>query len=58
MIPAGRMAVVEKQFIPPLPAFGPGSIDYLQKSVETSKIGDAALSISFTEDYAGAGAYF
>jgi hypothetical protein len=33
-IPAGRQAVTAKPFAPPVPAFGPGSLEHVRKQAE------------------------
>ncbi|KIM45339.1 hypothetical protein M413DRAFT_66183 [Hebeloma cylindrosporum] len=67
-IPGGRIAIPAKPYIPPLPAFGPGSLEYTRRKAEqldmdgtTSTddrggLGPAASNAAGT--YAGAGSYF
>jgi hypothetical protein len=66
-IPAGRLAVTQKPFTPPTPAFGPGSVDYVRKQTESLEVADtttttpesvAASDASTKATYAGAGSYF
>ena len=37
-IPAGRLAVAVKPFVPPTPAFGPGSIEYIRLEAEALEL--------------------
>ncbi|KII92563.1 hypothetical protein PLICRDRAFT_134270 [Plicaturopsis crispa FD-325 SS-3] len=65
-MPAGRLAVAAKPFVPPTPAFGPGSVDYVRREAEKLELGVPAesdsspsvVSPSSGKSYAGAGAYF
>ncbi|KAG5653518.1 hypothetical protein H0H81_012591 [Sphagnurus paluster] len=66
-IPAGIMAIGEKPYAPPAPAFGPGSVAYLQSQTHDLILdGDDAIQKSVVDtpissavgSYAGAGAYF
>lgn len=64
-IPTGILAVHAKPYIPPSPAFGPGSVEYarLQTEVlaleEDDSSGDEAVASSANpRTYAGAGSYF
>jgi hypothetical protein len=67
-IPTGKMAVAAKPFDAPVPAFGPGSLSYVQAQVEeivleaegneaSSPVCDSASPI-IPRSYAGEGAYF
>lgn len=72
LIPAGRSAVALKPFIPPTPAFGPGSVEYVRRQTdllemsegvdtEDSQSGQDRPQISHqasSSSYAGAGSYF
>ncbi|KAG0692044.1 hypothetical protein DFH29DRAFT_1085056 [Suillus ampliporus] len=61
-IPTGILAVHAKPYIPPAPAFGPGSVEYARLQTEALALddndssGDEAVISSRT--YAGAGSYF
>ena len=67
-IPAGRAAVVPKPFTPPLPAFGPGSLEYarhqaelLELSADSDNTGSSPsqdVPSAKSSSYAGAGSYF
>ena len=68
-IPAGRLAVAVKPFIPPTPAFGPGSLEYVRLQAEALELAtdndgeEQHLSPSTANQrscgtYAGAGSYF
>ncbi|TDL26176.1 hypothetical protein BD410DRAFT_716479 [Rickenella mellea] len=60
-IPAGRMAVAIRLYTLPLPAFGPGSVEYTRRQVdEMASLGDETKDAdsSPTVSYAGAGQYF
>ena len=65
-IPAGRLAVVVKLFVPPTPAFGPGSNEYTRLHAEALKLadeskGEAPSNLTSPRSggtYAGAGSYF
>jgi hypothetical protein len=37
-IPAGRLAVAVKPFVPPTPAFGPGSVEYTRLQAEVLEL--------------------
>ena len=59
------MAVAAKPFTPPAPAFGPGSVAYIQARAEGLELLDGneakeapAEPHAGTPAYAGAGAYF
>ncbi len=62
MLPAGRPIVRAKPFSPPSPAFGPGSIGYVNRyrsedeEDETAKQADAQEAA--TGSYAGSGSYY
>jgi len=68
-IPAGRLAVATKPFMPPTPAFGPRSVEYVRRQAEELELatGDtheqhsttlSATGPSSGGTYAGAGSYF
>ncbi|EMD37643.1 hypothetical protein CERSUDRAFT_136342 [Gelatoporia subvermispora B] len=64
-IPAGRLAVVVKPYTPPIPAFGPGSVNHLGQQAEGLEIDtqatgatDGTFSPQSQKSYAGAGSYF
>ncbi|KAF7970386.1 hypothetical protein HWV62_24249 [Athelia sp. TMB] len=67
-IPAGRMAVAPRQFVPPTPAFGPGSIEHTRLQAEVLELNDSVTSTTDSPQtksiaqsegaYAGAGSYF
>ncbi|KAF8971099.1 BRO1-like domain-containing protein [Flammula alnicola] len=68
-IPGGRIAIPPKTYIPPTPAFGPGSVEYTRRKAELLEIADGSgegETTTMTEtssstpaaNYAGAGAYF
>ncbi|TFK44298.1 BRO1 domain-containing protein [Crucibulum laeve] len=65
-IPVGQLAIAAKPFDPPVPIFGPGSVDYLRRQASELNISDntggditsAANASSPASNYAGAGAYF
>lgn len=66
-IPAGRLAVAMRPFLPPTPAFGPGSVEHVRKQAEAleidSKDDQASMPPITTSPrsegaYAGAGSYF
>ncbi|KAJ7695968.1 hypothetical protein B0H17DRAFT_1054391 [Mycena rosella] len=64
-IPAGRLALAAKAFIPPQPAFGPGSLEDVRRRAEALELdGDGNADESSREarsasgTYAGAGSYF
>jgi len=68
-IPAGRLAVAVKPFVPPTPAFGPGSVEYVRLQAEVLELGDdgndeerqsfpSAASPRSGGTYAGEGSYF
>jgi hypothetical protein len=65
LIPAGRLAVTVQLFVLPVPAFGPGSVEYARKRAEELEIGgDVPLpgvkgdDVEIEAKYIGAGAYF
>ncbi|KIM83266.1 hypothetical protein PILCRDRAFT_438421 [Piloderma croceum F 1598] len=66
---AGRLAVAVKPFVPPTPAFGPGSVEYIRLQAEVLELEDgddqekpqspsSAASPRSGGTYAGAGSYF
>ena len=68
-IPDGRLAVAAKPFLPPTPAFGPGSVEYIRLQAEALELaGDSnyedqhsVSSAAYPRSggtYAGAGSYF
>lgn len=66
-IPAGRAAVAAKPYAPPLPAFGPGSIEHtrrqaenvtLEEGVEHADRPPADRTTSEASNYSGAGSYY
>ncbi|KAJ7505496.1 BRO1 domain-containing protein [Mycena galericulata] len=61
-IPTGRLALTAKTFVPPQPAFGPGSLEHVRRRAEELELdGDAAADgtpQSSSQTYAGAGSYF
>jgi len=68
-VPAGRLAVAIQAFAPPLPAFGPGSVEYIRKHADSLDVEDHNSSFVSDEqqsmmnpasrpNYAGAGSYF
>jgi len=68
-IPAGRLAVAVKPFVPPTPAFGPGSVEYIRLQAEAVELagegsdGKQRSSPNLGSSrsggtYAGAGSYF
>ena len=63
MIPAGRLAVQAKSYVPPDPAFGPGSVEHTRRQTEALDITvhqsqDSDASPVSARTYAGADAYF
>ncbi|THH09549.1 hypothetical protein EW146_g8655 [Bondarzewia mesenterica] len=66
-IPTGRLAVAVKPYTQPVPAFGPGSVEYMRKQAEEMELlgelapkddGEAVISLQSAQSYAGAGSYF
>lgn len=64
-IPAGRLAVAAKPYTAPTPAFGPGSVEYIQRQTEeldlaADNAGDEIPGSAGPKSgtYAGAGSYF
>ncbi|KAL0956836.1 hypothetical protein HGRIS_002948 [Hohenbuehelia grisea] len=72
-IPAGREAVKAKAFVPPLPAFGPGSVEYTRQQAEQLELAQdgeeeavpngvhlpaETTNPSSATSYAGSGEYF
>ncbi|KAJ7436237.1 hypothetical protein FB451DRAFT_1455025 [Mycena latifolia] len=64
-IPAGRLALAAKAFVPPQPAFGPGSVEDARRRAEELELdgdadgdGDLQETRSAPGTYAGAGSYF
>ncbi|KAI0775815.1 hypothetical protein BD413DRAFT_531776 [Trametes elegans] len=69
MIPAGLLAVAVKPYSKPIPAFGPGSVEYMRRQAEELELlasenaadtapSPAAASGGSTKSYAGAEAYY
>ncbi|KAJ7134416.1 BRO1 domain-containing protein [Mycena epipterygia] len=60
-IPTGRLALTAKPFVPPQPAFGPGSVEHVRRQAEELDLEDD-LVLGETQrssaTYAGAGSYF
>ncbi|KAF7331671.1 BRO1 domain-containing protein [Mycena kentingensis (nom. inval.)] len=54
-IPAGKLVLPAKPFVPPQPAFGPGSVEDLRRQAEDLELHDAPAQQG---TYAGAGSYF
>jgi hypothetical protein len=66
-VPAGRLAVAVKAFVPPTPAFGPGSVEFIRKHADSLDLADSEsspdglrsmTSSAARPSYAGAGSYF
>ncbi|KAJ7729649.1 BRO1 domain-containing protein [Mycena maculata] len=60
-IPTGRMAVAAKAFVPPQPAFGPGSVEHIRRRAEELELDEDAVADgtpASSATYAGAGSYF
>ncbi|GBE80611.1 hypothetical protein BKA93DRAFT_819443 [Sparassis latifolia] len=69
-IPAGRLAVAVREYQRPSPAFGPGSVEYVQRQAEQLQLGANTENEGETvppidtssphssSSYAGAGSYF
>jgi hypothetical protein len=66
-VPAGRLAVAAKAFAVPVPAFGPGSVEFIRKHADSLDLGDGEPSSGGQQSttgstdrpsYAGAGSYF
>ena len=70
-IPAGRLAVTVRPFTKPTPAFGPGSVAYIQRQTEELELATQAIghepapseqtdvaSPQSGRGYAGEGSYF
>ena len=69
-MPAGRLAVAVKAFVPPTPAFGPGSVEFIRKHADDLDLADSGTppegpdgqrsttSPTVRPSYAGAGSYF
>jgi len=66
-VPAGRLAVSAKAFVPPTPAFGPGSVEFIRKHADSLDLADpepspdgqgSTTSPAVRQSYAGAGSYF
>ncbi|KAI0315227.1 hypothetical protein OF83DRAFT_1062492 [Amylostereum chailletii] len=62
-IPAGILAVNIRPFIPPTPAFGPGSVEYMRKQEEDPELAELegrsdTASPRTGQSYLGAGSYF
>jgi hypothetical protein len=61
-IPAGRLAVAVKPFMPPAPAFGPGSVEHVRRQAEALELpadeGAPTAPAAERSTYAGAGSYY
>ncbi len=65
-IPGGRIAIPAKPYSPPLPAFGPGSLEYTRRKAEQLDLDPAEIDgkdeprtpPASGANYAGAGSYF
>ena len=69
-VPAGRLAVAAKAFVPPTPAFGPGSVEFIRKQADSLDLAEyesplggpdgqrSTTSPTTRTSYAGAGSYF
>lgn len=64
-IPTGILAVHVKPYMPPAPAFGPGSVEYARLQTEALAVDDhdsssdeANANSASRRTYAGAGSYF
>lgn len=63
-IPAGRLAVAAKAYLPPTPVYGPGSVEYTRRKAEDLELANSPAepevpsSASSVGQYAGAGSYF
>ncbi len=67
-VPAGRLAVAAKEFVPPTPAFGPGSIEFIRRHADSLDPADSGedgpdgqrstTNPTIRPSYAGAGSYF
>ncbi|KAF7291662.1 BRO1 domain-containing protein [Mycena chlorophos] len=56
-IPAGRLVLAAKVFVPPQPAFGPGSMEDVRRQAEALGLQEEEETAQKTT-YAGAGSYF
>ncbi|KAJ7645544.1 BRO1 domain-containing protein [Mycena polygramma] len=57
-IPAGRLALTVKKYVPPQPAFGPGSLEDVRRKAEALELDDDSGAANAQGTYAGAGSYF
>ncbi|KAJ7366650.1 BRO1 domain-containing protein [Mycena albidolilacea] len=60
-IPTGRLALSAKTYVPPQPAFGPGSLEDIRRKAEELEVNDddSVEDMNKTQgSYAGAGSYF
>ena len=66
-VPAGRLAVAAKAFVPPTPAWGPDSVEFIRKHAGSLDLADSesppdgqrsTTSPTVRTSYAGAGSYF
>ncbi|KAJ7644282.1 BRO1 domain-containing protein [Roridomyces roridus] len=57
-IPTGRLVLSAKAYIPPQPAFGPGSAEDLRRQAEQLDLDENAGTPAEAGTYAGAGSYF
>ena len=48
-VPAGRLAVAIQAFTPPLPAFGPSSVEYIRKHADSLDVEDHKSSLASDE---------
>lgn len=62
MVPEGRAAVTVKAYVPPVPKFGPGSVEHVRRKAEEARIAEDGESKDVDGErqgtYAGAGSYF
>ncbi|KAJ7205913.1 BRO1 domain-containing protein [Mycena haematopus] len=57
-IPAGRLVLATKTFVPPQPAFGDGSMEDIRRKAEELELDDDSVANKTQSSYAGAGSYF
>ncbi|KAJ7594447.1 BRO1 domain-containing protein [Mycena floridula] len=57
-IPSGILAVASKAYVPPVPAFGPGSVEYLRRKAEELDVVAGSDATSKASSYAGQDAYY
>ncbi|KAJ6584765.1 BRO1 domain-containing protein [Mycena capillaripes] len=57
-IPTGRLALTAKTYVPPQPAFGPGSLEDVRRKAEELELDDDSVAGKAQGSYAGAGSYF